>query len=478
MTQPILIAWIYDSDAVGFAVYQSGKAVTEHIMNPDGYSKMGNIALFCETLDLPAEDAPRLRSVWKKGDAEEQLALTDQLLGLPLYHDAKTLPEERYSRDSDTVDTWIAERPTLPKVKSETKAVFIQELTYFCQDSSGTQFDIIKPYWYAYEFLFDGSYQFWEQNTDGTLRLGWVTKNLLFQTSQDRVLGIDKRTRSIVFDSAGLLPEGYEIKGATRHIRVQYFLSDGGLLWKDYTERDSGGAVLSLFIRCAPDGAEMWRKSGDPSGCPLFTGETYKNSEFIFSSYSGATDWVERVDVYTGNTIEKQPRPFGLNARPHAYHNGCWWIAHDRIVRKDGKRENWENRGYALTKFSDSLQPLAESVLPLYYTQELFFSPDNVYVYVFFFKDQVMVLNSETLAVENILTDKSFLMPRGFDSAGRFWIQRDNSMIEAWDACLGRTLSRHRLKGRIVGHHQNEQGALCVAALSEKQKVLRVYKLE
>jgi len=38
-----------------------------------------------------------------------------------------------------------------------------------------------------------------------------------------------------------------------------------------------------------------------------------------------------------------------------------------------------------------------------------------------------MVINTETLLVENVLDDKSYLAPLGFDAAGRFWLQRDNS---------------------------------------------------
>jgi len=73
--QPVLLAWIFDSDATGFAVYQNGKKTSEHITNPDSFSKMGNITLFCDVLGLPTEDAPRLRAVWKKGDAEELCAV-------------------------------------------------------------------------------------------------------------------------------------------------------------------------------------------------------------------------------------------------------------------------------------------------------------------------------------------------------------------------------------------------------------------
>ena len=96
--------------------------------------------------------------------------------------------------------------------------------------------------------------------------------------------------------------------------------------------------------------------------------------------------WLERVDWLTGATVERIPRLFGLNTWSKAYDN-----------------------------------------------------------YVFFFKSQIMVLNAETLAVENVLNDKSYLGP---------------------------------LKGEIMGHHMNEQGVMCVVTWSKKEKVLRVYRLE
>lgn len=460
LVQPVLFAWIFDGDAVGLVVYQSGKTVAGHILNPDGYSKMGNIALFCESLGLPAEDVPRLRSVWKKGNAEEQLELTALLLGLPLYHNAEALPDKQHFRDSEAVDKWIAERPAPPKIKNETKAELIQELTHFRWNYavSSPQYCSVEPYDDEYSY---NSCQFWIPNTDGTLRPDWSAEEYLsFHASQDRILGVDD-TGLIAYDSAGLLPKGYRTKGY-----LWCFLPDGGLLWQE--NADIGNSVT--FTRCARDGSEMWQKSVKDPGYHFFACE---NSEIIFTSESTETFWLERINGLTGATIEKMPKPFGLNAWSKTYHNGYWWIAHDGSFFIDGKRES---RGNTLTKLDGTFRPLAELALPIY-TQELFFSPDNAYVYVFFFQDQVMVLNAETLAVENVLIDKSCLIPRGFDSAGRFWLQRDHSTVEAWDTGLGRPLSRHRLKGEIMGHHQNEQGAMCIVAWRKKDKVLCVYKL-
>lgn len=51
MSQPILHTGIFDSDKVGFTIYQYGKTVAQHVKGMEGsFNKMGNIPLFCETL--------------------------------------------------------------------------------------------------------------------------------------------------------------------------------------------------------------------------------------------------------------------------------------------------------------------------------------------------------------------------------------------------------------------------------------------
>lgn len=462
LAHPVLLAWIFDSDTVGFAVYQSGKSVVEHVMSPEGYSKMGNIALFCKILGLPAEDVPRLRAVWKKGGAEEQMELTAMLLGLPLRNNCDWLPEKMHVRNTEEVDTWIAERPALPKIKSETKACVVQELMRFRWNyrDRGSQYCSAESYDDDYVYH---KVQFWVPTADGTLLPGWSTEEeLSFHGSQDRVLGIDTTTGVVVYDSTGLLPEGY--KSESQPI----FLHDGGLLRKD--EPNTEDDEIVTFIRCAPDGCELWRKSGKYQKYVIYE---CKNNEIIFVSDSSYTPWLERVDGLTGATIETLPQPFGLNVWSKAYHNGYWWIAHDGMFFVNSK---WEQQGNFLTKFDSAMRPLAEFPLPTF-TQTLFFSPDSVYFYIFFYQKQVMVVNAETLAVENVLKDKSFLGPLGFDSSGRFWLHRDSNTVEAWSADLAKPRARHRLKGQIMGWHVNEQGAMCIVTWSEKEKVLRVYTL-
>ena len=466
MTQPILLAWISDSDAVGFSLYQGGKTIAEHMVNLDRrIEKMGNTALFCQTLGLPAEDASRLRTLWRKGDAEEQMTMTAMLLGLPLYNDCIRLPDKLASRDSETVDQWIAERPALPKVKSETKAVLLQEIPRFRMCHlilSGALYGSIEPY--GDEYSYDRVH-LWIPNETGTLSPGGSMEgpvdHVAFIRFHDRIIGFD-HTSAIVFDSAGLLPMGYPTGGSP------VFTSDSGLLWLD-----SVGARLDrdvTFTYWAPDGAVLWRSSHRVGTRQFFA---QASAEIIFTSVIEGAPWLECVDKLTGETVKRIARPFGSGAHEAAYHNGFHWVTDTWVNQNDEKKPYME---HALIKYDNGYRPIVELRLPTH-MQGLFFAPDHVYGYLFFFKNQVMVINTETFSIENVLNDKSFLSPLGFDSAGRFWLQRDQGTAEAWDASLSRTLSRHRLKGELRGRHQDARGGMCLVTMDDKEKVLRVYQL-
>lgn len=425
LEQPVLLAWLFDSDAVGLAIFQGGKQITEHILHPEGYNKMGNIPLFCEALGLSAEDVPRLRTVWKKGDAEEQLELTALLLGLPLYHDHNMIPDKQHNRDVEAVDTWISERPAPQKVKNETTALLLQEIPCFqwsyinsvkqiCSvDSSNDEFDL---------------FTFWKPDANGTLIPNQTTESDTHDNS------------------------------------LRYRFPDGGQLMQTQSKKGT------TFTRRAKDGTKLWSRSVQNQQRLEFFG--YENGEVIFTTDGLETSQLERVDSLTGTVIDTIPKPFGLNAWSKVYSGGYWWVAHDGNMPNSG---HWQSHKNALVKLDGTFQIIDEIPLPTF-TQTLFFSPDNTTGYAFFFKDRVMVLDTETLAVRNVLFDKSILEPLGFDAAGRFWLRRDHSTAEAWDAALGRTLSRHKLKGEITTHHKTGQGGMCVVTWRKKEETLRVYR--
>ncbi|MCL1993406.1 MAG: hypothetical protein FWG66_10730 [Spirochaetes bacterium] len=467
LEKTVLSAWLFDSDDIGLTVYQNGKSVAAHIMSPSGYSKAGNPAAFCETLGLPAEDAARLRVLWKKGDAEDQLYLTGKLLGLQLDREGEWLPEEPGERDEKEVDQWIAERPEPAKIKNETKAELLQELheSFDPNISAPAQG---RYYTYLSEYAEDIEYKCYLAGADGKLYLTYNAEDEAFLKAL--------KTQSIT-ESYYLYLHGGDSSKSREELLAEYagqpiFLPTGETLWWKY----GLGRAVTLTL-CAKDGSQIWQKQYDSvhSYFDCAAGEII----IKYMEDSAPLEYgIIRIDIRTGSVIEKLSKPFGLNAWSKAYHNGFWYVSHGGhfALQTAQVRQN------TLTKFDGDFKPQAELPLPSF-RPELFFSPDNalpgsVHLYAFFFEDKVLVINPDTLALENTLNEKSFLSPLGFDSAGRFWLRRDSSTVEAWDALLTAPRSRHKLKGAIIGNHTAGDGFLCAVTYSEKKKTLRVYKMQ
>ncbi|MCL1993407.1 MAG: hypothetical protein FWG66_10735 [Spirochaetes bacterium] len=442
----VLSAWLFDSDDIGLTVFQNGKSVAGHLM-AEGYSNAGNPAAFCETLGLPAEDVARLRVLWKKGDAEDQLYLTGKLLGLQLEPEGEWLPEKPGERDEKEVDLWIAERAEPAKIKNETKAELLQELLDFYYNWPPSQGRYYSHDSNPYEYAEDVKYKCYLAGADGKLYLTYNAEDEAFLKVL-KALFITYYAGQPIF-----LPTGETLR------------------WKAGLDR---AVTLTL---CAKDGSQIWQKQYDSvdSYFDCAAGE-------IIIKYLEAGSPLEhgivRIDIRTGSVIEKLSKPFGLNAWSKAYNNGFWYVAHDGhfALQTAQVRQN------TLTKFNRDFKPQAELPLPSFRPELLFFSPDNAlpgsgHLYAFSFEDKVLVINADTLALENTLNEK-FLWPLGFDSAGRFWLQRGSSTVEAWDALLTAPRSRHKLKGAIIGNHTDERGAVCVVTYSEKKKTLRVYKMQ
>ena len=462
-SEPVLCAWLFDSDVVGFHIYSSGKKIAEYIYNPDGYSKLGNLSLFCEALGLEKEDEARLRAIFKKGSAEEQLDMTARLIGAPFYADVQMLPHKKYVRDVKAVDQWIAERPKPQKIVNTTKAEIIQKIPQyrFC-------YHLGKNPFYGREEPFDDRFscneiQLWDHHADGTLSVFQSIKHnafyCMFFGSEKRLLVVSQKSGTVVFDSAGLLPKDYPAKGSPS------FLPDGGILWKS----SSGVNQPVTLIRCAADGSQLYRKEQDPSFLDIF-GFTEKKIIVIYME--NGVEMLRRMDSLTGECLEESPAWFGFNVWNKQFRYGCWWLTHSGLVAGNSCKKS-----HTLTKYDETLHPLADLPLPDF-TQDLCFSPDGVYLYVFIFKNSITVVNTETMKIEHVLSEKSFFSPLGFDEAGRFWLQHDNNTAEAWDALLQKPFSRHKLKGTIYGHHTDEQGRMCVVTWNEKENTLRVYRLE
>lgn len=468
--QPVLSAWIFDSDAVGFSIFQAGKCIVSHILDSEGPGKMGNIPLFCQTWQLPKEDEARLRAIWKKGNAEDQLCLTALLMGLPLYHDSQVLPEKVYQRDTDTVDQWIKDRPTLPKIRNRAKAELIQELPGFRFE--GFQFPDVCPFYVSVAPCDDPhahkrTYHLWRSQPDGTIHEIWSCECpecgfLTFFASATRVICVNTRTKAVQYDSLGLLPVGLPLGD------YLLLLDDGRILTLN----------LPRFETCdlschRPDGGILWTRKDLPRTDHVLA---WNAREIILEKSTKETLKIVRVSLATGETIEELDSPIGLNAYQKVWHDNAWWITHDGHIWKDGA---WNKKGnYRLTKLDESFRVIAEADLPSY-TQGIFFDGFAL-AYVYFFQEQVLAFDTTDLSLIFELNDKSFLAPIDYDDRfieEHLWMQRGGSTVEAWDNCLTKAVSRHRLKGEIVGHHRDQDGNVCVATWDEKKNIFRVYRL-
>ena len=462
--QPVLSAWLFDGDAVGISIFQRGKTVMSHICNPVGFSRMGNIPLFCTVWGLPEEDVLRLRGIWKKGSGEEQLDLTAALLGLPLCFDAELLPDTLCERDPAYVDHWIRERPDPPRIKNQAKAELIQELPNFRFQNNR----LVQSPFYVSVDPWDNPYahdrhHIWRVCSDGTVGEVWSSDVMLqFFPAANRILCVDFYEKTVEYDSAGLLPRGWPVRGCGLLI-----LEDGKIL-----QTEGPDAEECMVVCCAPEGTELWRKTGLSGQGRIFA---HNGQELIWIN-GPSTEQMIRIDLADGHEIDRITCPPGVNVYFKIWDRGAWWIAHDEMRREKG---HWRNEGCRLVRLDRDLNPQAKVTLPSF-PQDIVFSPDGELVYVFLYQEQVLAMDTEDLAVRHVLCSKDFLAPLGFDNRGtgpRFWLQREGSTVEAWDPQLGTALSRHRLKGEIAGCHRDGDDSVCVSTWDRRKCIFRIYRL-
>jgi len=478
VVQPVLCAWIFDSDAVSFSIFQAGKCVVCHVLNPEGFGKMGNIPLFCKTWALPPEDAARLRVIWKKGDAEEQLSMTASLMGLPLFHDSSTLPENAYHRDTDAVDQWIRERPVPPKIKNEGKAELIQELTEFRISYKGH-----SRFYYVSEEPYDDPYSenyddIWEVRPDGTLqkvlRLQIIgSARLRCITSEDRLIGIKNIPRdfgkrpvpeTVVYDSASLLPVDFPLDSAFTRL-----LDNGCIITEKHHMGEDHIPVSYDLICLAADGTALWCREN----IPFMTNVSAANeNEVILCNSRINVSEITRVSLFTGEIIGKTEIPIGLDCYKIKWHDNAWWGMYDLWPESEGKNKIV----HMLAKLDRDFRVVADTALPSF-SQEFCFG--DLFCYVYICEDQVMVFDKSDLSLQNVLKDKDILIPReilGEAAQQRLWMQRGSCTVEAWDSTLTKTISRFRLKGSVMGHFINVNGNFCVTTWDEKKNIFRVYR--
>lgn len=488
----VLAAALFDDDVVSFELFQAGKRLTAHLLNPyEEQNILGKPGVFCEALGLPAEDEKRLKVLWKKGDACEQLEMTALLLGLPLWADAECLPEKKVVRDIAAVDAWIAERPDPPKIKSVSKAEVIQELQGLTVDSSCCSL-VRAPGCFCQVFalgeteIWGGQeeIQLWAPAADGTLHCAvkmTIADNqrchIQYYFSPKRILAaVNNRHNEPIPNYPGAfqgkLDSTYLIFDSDKRFPLPLLLSkemcdciptaDGGI-WTFISDREKPGRLL----RYGPEGKRVYEKTIGPCGHSIAmtqdrlytlrvengTDPTGQDS-FHFFCYDGE-----------GNLCGEQDLPWNTELMALDREGGLWL---------------GENLGRSIVHLDRDLNILSRSSVLTserdYHVLDMDLSKDKETVFLTSFKKGIFLLDAKDLSILQAKMTRDTVYGAAIDGQGRFWAGVSESTLEAYDRNL-QTISRHRLKGSIMTLCRNDQGDLMAYTHDRKRNIFRVYRI-
>lgn len=519
----VLAVGLIDSDAVELSVWQAGKRLTAQVDEyEDMGGKKGDPKKFCAALGLPEEDVPRLKGVWTRGNAEEELELTAALLAAPLHCRVDWPPEERAVRDAAKVDEWLAQRPDPPKVKNQTKAELIQELAGV--DTGGRSYDgrSAVPLILLHHVDGEGWYDRAEDECccvgpDGTLEpadpkldprpevdglpsfregdcfsgsweLSWL------EIGNGRTLNLARQWDNysgevqVVEDSAGrlTLPFRFELDGEQRVFDRIWGMEDGGILiwYRQLNLSDCHGPRTPFdLVRCAPDGTVLWRRQFGQAvledghlPIALWDGLLWvQGPEDFFSVDLDGGDY-SRIAVKRRSQSREAAVTYGMFCRQNV--PGEVWLIKETV--------QWEpsvQKSCSILRFDRQGGLLREDPLPdgvtgyvLDYCQEgPLFLPDRILAHGY--DEGLWMLDRKDMSEIAAIRDHRKYLDAFPDGAGRIWVTVGGSTLEAYDQEL-KLLSRHRLKGYISTDLKLDRaGRLCVRTYDERKHILRAYRL-
>lgn len=112
---------------------------------------------------------------------------------------------------------------------------------------------------------------------------------------------------------------------------------------------------------------------------------------------------------------------------------------------------------YDLLRVSPELKVLASRRFPGYGTSCTLWNNDHTLALHTGFEEGMWLLDGNDLSIRASITDRrSYCAPEA-DGLGRFWVCTGGSTLECYDRELI-LLSRHRLKGGLMGQHLDDQG--------------------
>lgn len=497
----VLSVSMFDGDALSLVLYQGGKRLTRHIVDPEsGENTAGNPKLFCSGLGLPEALAPKLKRLLTACEMqEEKLGILQALLGAPLFlrygdEEEGLLPEGPVEADTGPLEEWAREHPEPPKIKNRCKAELLQEIVDRSPEY-GSEVLIFRPAvrkgdgyagWYSQHRAGDilgyacRGGEWARPLPDG--RMGLVAlddtdvksdfSNHGFVCLGDRLVmtihrygpdpsgfpGAQRPVQTIVArDTAGIIPcpfpltwEGEPVTGGIIP------LPDGGSLMAVSARCDGSRPPVKiteeLLACCGPDGALRWTVPG--------VGHIYQITEQRIYAADGEREHL--LVLHPNGTVTAKYRlpksPHGtkvhiLNGRPYVEAGEC------------GEEP-------LLYRLTPDLQPDGEVHIPN--ISDLALSPDGTLLYAAGYESGLRVIDAESLHILRDLPKKAGFYNAAVDGQNRLWVA-NSGCFECYTPEL-ECISRHRLKGSAYQTYRNAEGQVCVLTFQESKYILRVYR--
>lgn len=266
----------------------------------------------------------------------------------------------------------------------------------------------------------------------------------------------EESTLTLLWDSEGQLPCPFpiEVDGRCAHGAL-FPQEDNGLL--AYIHGVRYGAFNSMIrdlIRYAPSGEVLWKKDllfATPFFCPdgfwleqLIRTEGREVREYVWVDLEGKEGARFQIAAPAQRCVSG-PGSFG-ELWVVLEDNGC------RLLRLD--RSGGETWGH-LNSWVTKRFPAGEDILCL--------------------GGGLTLLERDTLQVRAALPDGEMRHFLGRDGQGRLWLDR-RGMAECFDRDL-HEVSRHRLRGSIMGSWLDGEENLCVVTYQAREELVRVYRL-
>ncbi len=463
----VLSAALFDDDVVSFELFQAGKRLTAHLLNPyENENRPGNIKLFCEALGLPAQDEKRLRALWKKGDACEQLELTGALLGVPLWADTECPPEKKVVRDTAAVDAWIAEHPDPPRLKSVTRVEIIQELPQMVVSGfameTDSKYHILTPTDGEGQSLSPAN-QLWRLEPDRGLVCigpqGGFDSGETYRIQGERIVAFGQiwtdmgsAGSCISYDSQDILPWQEPLECEGRAViaydpKVLRLLPDGGF-WGGFVFASDYGPPAYVAARFGPEGWPRWSRALSQHAHVMTVTE-----ERIYISDT-APENCQRLSWFDLEGRQSPQTEMEWDARFLLWREGPYLVRTDYRAKKT-----------TLFHLDAELNLLGRVELPGWSNWDVAFSPKGDTLFLSSYTQGLWLLEPWTLSIRQERQSRDKQWGAWADGMGRYWVCLGSGTLMGYDEAL-RPVSRHRLKGAVCGAAAGETG-LTVAAYDE-----------